>query len=175
MNKTNGYYEQMEEQFNKHNNAKWHSFQPGDWVMVKIPDDNSQKLGLPQYAGPATILKILGKTSAIIEYWSNGVKKKRNVKHFKNFYYDPQDKEAHKLFSGPKKHDYKINADGHLVEETEDPFPENGVREDDLSFGLNDQSRIPVIIDDEETSEEEEENDNSDDEDFEVKSVSFEK
>ena len=174
MNKTDGYYEQMEIQFNKHNNVKWHSFQPGDWIMVKLPDDNTQKLGLPQYAGPATILKIVGKTSAIIEYWANGVKKKRNVKHFKNFYYDPQDTEAHKLFSAPKKHDYKLNADGHLVQETEDPFPENGLREDDMSFGLNEQARIPVIIDGEEQSQEENETkDDSDEDDLDSKEVSF--
>ena len=96
------------------------------------------------------------------------------MKHFKNFYYDPQDTEAHKLFSAPKKHDYKLNADGHLVQETEDPFPENGLREDDMSFGLNEQARIPVIIDGEEQSQEENETkDDSDEDDLDSKEVSF--
>ena len=72
----------MEKQFNEHNNARWHSFQVGDWVMGYRPPDNKQKLGIPYYMGPATITELVDKSCAIVEYWSNGIKKWRNVKYY---------------------------------------------------------------------------------------------
>ena len=170
MNKNEGYYQQMEKQFNERNNARWHSFQVGDWVMVYRPPDNKQKIGAPMFIGPANITELVGKSCAIVEYWSNGIKKRRNVKHLKMFYYDPEDKEAHRLFSGPKKPDLRLNADGHLIHNTEDPFPEDGQPEDDISFGLEDISRLPTILDGE---EEDAEDDELDEDDNEEKTVTF--
>ena len=165
MNKNNGYYGKMEIQFNKRNNVQWHSFQVGDWVMVYRPPDNKQKLGTPYYMGPATITKLVGKSCAIVEYWTNGTKKRRNVKHLKMFYYDPEDKEAHHLFSGPKKADMRLNADGHLIQIREDPFPDDDTPEDDISFGIEDDSRLPIILDgeDEENQDDDIEDDDEDD------------
>ena len=171
MNKNKGYYQKMEEEFNKRNNARWHSFQVGDWVMVYRPPDNKQKLGTPVFMGPASIIQLVGKSCAIVEYWTNGIRKRRNVKHLKMFYYDPQDKEAHRLFSGPKKPDLRLNYDGHLVQNTEDPFPEDDIHEDDISFGIEDESRLPIILDGEDEAAED---DNVEDEDEENHHVSFE-
>ena len=139
--------------------------------MVYRPPDNKQKLGTPVFMGPASIIQLVGKSCAIVEYWTNGIRKRRNVKHLKMFYYDPQDKEAHRLFSGPKKPDLRLNYDGHLVQNTEDPFPEDDIHEDDISFGIEDESRLPIILDGE---DEEAEDDNVEDEDEENHHVSFE-
>ena len=113
----------------------------------------------------ATITELTGKSCAIVEYWSNGIKKRRNVKHLKMFYFDPQDKEAHRLFSGPKKKDMRLNADGHLIQNTEDPFQEDEQPEDDISFGLENTSRLPIIMDGEDEETEDDKNDEDEDED----------
>ena len=81
MNKELGYYEQMEIQFNGRNEVRWHDFQIGDWVMVYRPPDNKQKLGTPYFMGPATITELVGNSCVIVEYWTNGIKKRRNTKH----------------------------------------------------------------------------------------------
>ena len=168
MNKNGGYYKRMEDQFNERNDARWHSYQLGDWVMVYRPPDNKQKLGSPYYMGPATIIELVGRSCVIIEYWSNGVKKRRNVKHLKNFFYDPEDKEAHRLFSGPKKPDIRLNADGHPIQNLEDPFPEDNMPEDDISFGLQDESRLPIILDGEQEDAEDDDIDEDDDDQHQV-------
>ena len=85
------------------------------------------------------------------------------------FYYDPDDKESHRLFSGPKKPDFRLNYDGHLVPQAEDPFPEDGVHEDEISFGIEDESRIPIIFD----GEDEETKDDDIEEDDEELNVTF--
>ena len=81
------------------------------------------------------------------------------------FYYDPDDKEAHRLFSGPKKPDLRLNADGHLIQNTEDPFPEDNIHEDEISFGIEDESRLPIIIDGEEEDALDDEIEDDDDDD----------
>ena len=86
------------------------------------------------------------------------------------FYYAPEAKEAHRLFSGPKKPDLRLNADGHLMQNTEDPFPEDGQPEDEISIGLEDTSRLPTILDGE---EEDAEDDELDDDENEEKTVTF--
>ena len=162
MNREGGYYEDLEIDFNRRNDVRWHSFTPGDWVMVHRPPDNRNKLGSPYFMGPATITELVGRNGAIVEYWANGVKKKRNVKHLKMFYYDPEDTEAHKLFSGPKKKDHRLDADGHKMQEIEDEFLGNGIPEDQISWGLQDPTCLPVIVNGEdETAEDDEIEDES--------------
>lgn len=98
----NEYAEKLKASFDKH--AKPHSFQPGQWVLVKkgaVKDKPQGKLTVP-YIGPAEIESIDNHKAHII-FIANGVTQTVNIERLKNYYQDKDTMLEVNKFTAPKR------------------------------------------------------------------------